>query len=731
MADEERRRDRELLGRRKSTAYEDMVKMFRKIQTGFQQQGRRADEIQDYWAIYNCEIDGNNYYNGESDLYVPIVHAAVEARKTRILNRLFPMSGRYIDVTSSDGSIPNEIAALLEDYVRQTHLRTRHIAALLRNGDVEGHYNLYVDWNRDSRWVVSRETRQPTVKLPQMMRPIDALDIEDEPVEGIEEREMFDQRPEVEVLHDSDVLVLPQTAGSVEAALRDGGSVTIIRRWTKEQLEDMLDRGEVRRGPTEELLELQGRVLENPASIEKSLIDAAGITEKGNSFQGYETWCVRDIPGEGRRLTKSLYAGYDLILSCRRNPMWNDKCQLISVPQQKVSGAFKGISPIKPGVASLQYYANQIAQQGADSATRSMVPIIMTDPAKNPRTSTMILHMGVIWECDPNSTRFAEFPKLWQDAIQIIGSCTAQIFQNMGVNPAMLPQQTGRPGAKRNQAEIAMEQTVDVLTTDEASSVVEEGVLTPVVTMWADYDHQFRDDEVTIKQYGELGSLATLQTVKPMQSATRYHFTWFGVEQARNAAQMQQQIAALNIYKGYEQILNKAGYMLDPAALLIQSAGNVFGWRMGRLLIKDMKSQLAMDPQTENGMLRDGFEVMVHPLDEDPKHIQAHMPLLQSSGPEAAAQARMHIQRHQMSMQMKAAAMMRQQQMQGQAGPGGGMPGAGPGGPPPGAGQAGGGPAPPMPGGAAAGPRVMRGPPGQIPPDQMPRAGAVVMPRKM
>jgi hypothetical protein len=738
MADEELRRDRELLGRKNSTSYEDMVKVFRKVQEGFQKQARRSDEIEDYWAIYNCEIDGNNYYNGDSDLYVPIVHAAVEARKTRILNRLFPMSGRYIDVTSSDGSIPNEIAALLEDYVRQTHLRTRHIAALLRNGDIEGHYNLYVDWNRSSRHIVSRETRQPAIKLPGMLRPIDALEAGPEPIEDIVPMEVFDQHPDVDVVHDCDVLVLPMTSAAVDKALRDGGSVNIIRRWTKEQLEEMIERGEIRRGPASELLEIGKRSLERPHDLSKNLLDAAGVHDSGNSYQGYETWCLRDVPGEGRRLTKSLYGGYDLILSCRRNPMWNDKCQLISEPQQKVSGAFKGISPIKPGVASLQYYANQIAQQGADSATRSMLPIIMTDPAKNPRTATMILNMAAIWEVDPNSTRFAEFPKLWQDAVQIISSLTAQIFQNMGVNPAMLPQQTGRPGAKRNQAEVAMEQTVDVLTTDEASSVVEEGVLTPMVTLWADYDHQFRDEEVTIKQYGELGSLAKLQTVKPMQSTTRYHFTWFGVEQARNAAQMQQQIAFLNVARGMSPDLNKAGYVLDPAAVIVQAAGNIFGWRMGRLIIKDMKSQLAMDPETENGMLMDGFEVMVHPLDEDPRHIQAHMPLLRDPDPEVAAQARMHIQRHQMSMQMKTAAMMRQQQMQGPAGAAGPQPGpgqaggggparpalGGPAPPPPG------GPAPPAPGGAALGPRVMRGPPGQIPPDQMPRAGAAIMPRK-
>jgi hypothetical protein len=64
------------------------------------------------------------------------------------------------------------------------------------------------------------------------------------------------------------------------------------------------------------------------------------------------------------------------------------------------------------------------------------------------------------------------------------------------------------------------------------------------------------------------------------------------------------------------------------------------------------------------------------------------------------------------SMQMKAMAMLQQQMQQpGQAqGPGGGGP---------------------RPGGQPAGPKLVRGPAGQIHPDQMPRAGAVGVPRKM
>jgi hypothetical protein len=46
-------------------------------------------------------------------------------------------------------------------------------------------------------------------------------------------------------------------------------------------------------------------------------------------------------------------------------------------------------------------------------------------------------------------------------------ACQTQIFQTLGVNPAMMPQSPAAT-TKRNQAEIANEQAVDLLTTADA-----------------------------------------------------------------------------------------------------------------------------------------------------------------------------------------------------------------------------------------------------------------------
>ena len=699
------RRDKELADRRNSKLYKDLIETFHRVRQGFQDQGKRSDDLNDYWDIYNCVNNAHQFYNGNSNIYVPIVYSAAEAIVTRYLNQTFPQSGRYIDATSSDGDVPHAMVALLEHYIRRAKLKTEVMPALIRCGEVEGHYHLLVDWNRYERHVVSRETRQPRVAMPGL-GPVDAES--EMPVVDMVEEVFLDEGPCLEVLLDADVLVQPVTAKSVDDALRQGGQVTVIRRWTKETLEKLIDDGEVMERPARELLEMSKK----PDSInpERSNQDAAGIKSGGKVFQVHEMFKVLPTD-EGDRLCSAIYGGSDLILSAKRIKYWNDRCPLLSVAQTKVAGSFKGAPKLGKGIDSLQYHANQVAQQAADSATYSMLPIIMTDPAKNPRTSTMIMNLAAIWEVDPNSTKFAEFPKLWQDGIALIQADMQMIFQAWGVNPSMLPQQTGRPGAKRNQAEVAMELQVDLLTTAVGCSTLEEGILTPFAEQAVDLDHQFRDDEMMVRVFGEFGSQAMMEKVPPQQNRARLNFTWFGVEQARNAQQLQQEIALLNQIRGMEPLLQKAGYQLDPAPFIEHAVGSVAGWRIGRQVLRDRRQLMTMDPKVENQILALGMPVMVHIGDDDPKHIQDHMPLTQSSDQIVAQNTQDHVQKHMMSMQAKE--MQHQMQQMGQQQPGQG-------------GQGG------MPQGGAqpAGPKLVRGPAGAIHPDQMARAGAVTVPRK-
>ena len=426
-------------------------------------------------------------------------------------------------------------------------------------------------------------------------------------------------------------------------------------------------------------------------------------------FLVYETWTNVEVGGD-QRLCRAYYGGDDQILGCKQNPYWCDEVPLISSPVEKVAGVFKGKSPTAD-VIDLQVLANDACNEGADAAHFSAMPIIMTDPEKNPKVGTMVLGLASIWETSPNDTQFAKFPELWKDSIERIASCKEEIFQTLGVNPAMIPQNTGTK-QKRNQAEIANEQQVDILTTADAVTVLEEGILTPWVqrVMW--YDHQFRDRSITVKQYGELGLKANMEEIPPIQMDHRFEYRWFGVEAARNAQQIQQQIAMANVIKGIPpQML--PGYRLNMVPLITRLSDNAFGHRLAPLIFEKIEG-ITVDPETENSLMAQGFETPIHPDDNDLEHMQSHMQAAQQG--DMHGLIRTHIMAHQQQMQAKAQAAQQAQNPKG-------LPG-GPGGAGPGVAGA------PKPGGQVDGPRLMKGPAGTIPADQMARAGAVGAPRK-
>lgn len=694
-------RDADLIGR--SAVKEQVLKIGRAVEKGFQDQNKRGESNLDYWNAYNSVLSDRQFYNGTSTLFLPFVHDAVEARKTRFANQLFPQNGRYVEVTTENGEVPHATMALLEHYVRASRLKTQVVEPLLVNGDVEGQYTLYVGWEETTRQVTRRVMKPVEVDLGggEMVE-----DPNEEPVADMEDEEIVESGPVIEVLSDNDVLVLPATARSIDHAISVGGSVSIIRRWSKEEIKRRRDRKEIDRKAADALIEAMGRKEQAERSnAPKAQADAAGIKLSGGNSTAvvYEIWTTLKI-GKDRRLCLIYWAGEETALTAKRCPYWCDRVPVLSTPMDKISGVFKGRSPLTD-VLDLQVLANDTINEAADSAHFSAMPIIMTDPSKNPRTESLVLAPAAIWKTSPTDTQFAKFPEMWKDGFERAMAIRGQIFQTLGVNPAMIPGTTGGR-SKRNQAEIAQEQQVDILTTAAAVTVLEENILTPLLTRILEYDHQFRDKPMMVRSFGEVGRKAIMEEIEPVQIDRRYEFRWFGVEAARNAAQMQQQIAGINVIRGIPP-QQYPGYRLNLAPLLVQMAENLFGPRLAPLIFTE-EQVISVDPMIENEMMEHGFDAPIHPGDDDMAHMQAHMQVLQATQ-DLHGTIRKHLTLHQQALAMKAAA---QQNAKAGAQGGGGAPGV------------------PQAGGQPSGPQSQPGAPGQIPVDQLNRAGAPQMPRK-
>jgi len=699
------KRDAELSGR--PQVKKQLLDVFADVQEGFTDQSDRTDGIMDNWDLYNCKLTDKQFYNGQSRIFLPYIADAVDARKTRFCNQIFPQSGRYVDVTTGDETLPDATIALIETYIRRAKLKTEVMPALCVNGDVEGQYTVYVSWAEEYRRVTRRE-RVANVVVEDVEFP--ELGEHDE----YQEEDETVGRPVVEAIHDADVLILPVSANSVSEAIAADGSATILRRWTKGRIRRAIDDGEIVAEAGKALLtEMQKAQKGQMRDTAERLAAAAGIKDNGAYALVYETWTNLKVDGRWM-LCVAFYGGDDNVLGCKRCPYWCDLPPILSVPVRKMTGVLKGKAPVDR-VATIQIFANDTINEAADTAHFSAMPIVMSDPEKNPKTNTMVLGLGAVWETSPKDTQFAQFPELWVNGMNRAMQCQTQIQQSLGVNPAMMPMTTGGD-SKRSQAEIANEQQVDILTTADAVSVLEDGILTPLIQRIVEYDHQFREKKTTVAVYGGMGARANMEDVEPIQLNKRFEFSWLGVEAARNAAQLQQQIAGMNILKGIPPQMYP-GYRLNLKPAIESMTLSMFGPRLAPLIFEKVEG-VTVDPMIENTMLENGFMTEVHPADDDELHMTDHMAALQAmGGVDPHGTFRDHIAKHQQQVMMKSQAAIAAQSGGTPGSPGGmGQPGA--------AGT-------PAPGGQADGPRPLRGPPGMIHPDEMAAAGAVGMPRNM
>lgn len=652
---------------RRAGVKKQLLELFDEVEKGFSDQSSRADEIADYWDIFNCKLNGHQFYSGNSQIFVPIVANAVNARKTRFVNQMFPTNGRNVEVISQDGELPYAEMSLLEHYIDRAKLRTEVMPALMKNGDCEGQYSICINWEKRKRFVTWKTWEAPPMEDGSVNPAAGEI-------ETIKHEELEDQFPTVEVIADADLLVLPSTAASIPEAIATGGSVTVIRRWTKAKIRAMVREGVIREDTAESLIGQMTEESSKPGTQNKVHLEAAGIKREGGLafLLVYQTWSILKVKG-ARRLCECFYGGEDNVLGARRNPLWSDKVPVISVPVEKVAGSFKGVSKIKP-VADIQYFANDAVNEAADSAAYALLPIVMTDPTKNPRIGSMVLSLAAVWETSPQDTQFAQFPQLWQHGFEMVAAAKAEVAQALSVSPAALTGGGASKKSKPSQAEVAQEQQVDILTTADAVTVVEQGILSPMLEMFVEMDHQYRDTELQVKSFGRMGMEAKMQSVPPVQFDTRYQYRWFGVEQARAAQQIQQQIAMTNVLRGIppEQM---GGYRLNLAPLAVQLSENAFGPRLAPLILESPEAQMPVPVEQENSLLLNGFEVPTHPQDDDEQHIKAHAMVLQDAEGKSAPNAKKtqkHIWDHMQQLAKKQQAGA--QQPQGEPGiPGGEM----------------------------------------------------------
>ena len=632
-----------------SEIYKKCADMYPALRTAYKNRDEADDSIEEYWHIYNADPDDNQMYAGNSKCYVPVVRDAIGARAKRTLKQLFPSKFKHVEAVGSDGVNPSPQLAMLEHYIRKTKLKSI-VRSMLIAGDVTGQWNLYIDWQKTSRNVVNMVKRNSVVEDLELVDPTETENVE-------EEAEVIEAGPDIVDFATEDLVVIPPTCTDLNKA-----DISCLKlRMSKEQIKALISDNVFILDDDSDLgkwiSDRKGREKQNP---DKKRTGDAGIKTEGTLKYALIYWAQAYIEFEkGKKSLADIYfAGENEVVGILRAKQWGQKRSIISAPVERISGSFNGISKVE-AVKRLQWNLNDFWNMGQDSAMYSLLPVVMTDPEKNPNYAMMVFGLAAVWPVSPQSTQFASFPALWKDSVQMCESIKAQIHQSLDVNEMMMGAMP--KGRKNNAAVGAQQQEQSVAVTDNAERFEEE-ILTPLMERMFEYDAQYRDDDLTVLQQGEIGVQASVQQIPPQQWGERYFFQWAGTNFIKNMAMMQQQIATMNVLRGIPpQQLN--GRKLDITPIIESLVENVFGAELGARILIDDRNKYSVPPQVEDEMLYNGIMVMVHEGDDDAKHIQDHQASAQSTG-DPTGQIRTHIQMHMKQMEQKRQMAVGQQQGQ-------------------------------------------------------------------
>lgn len=681
-----------------SDAYEKASKLYDKIVKCYENQQSRADDIEEYWSIYNAEPDENQTYMGDSQCYIPATRDAINARVKRTLAQLFPINHKHVEAVGPTGQSPTSVLSLLEHYIRQTKLK-EIVRADLISGDTTGQWGLYVDWCKSYRRVTE------IVRKPRIKEHVDLeVEIEDETEEEdkIETKEVVTEGPDIVQFAAEDLAVYPPTVDSIESAT----AVSLKLRMSKEKVQEMIDQGTFVGVDADQMFDETNDSTKDYKVPQKKRTSEAGVKSQG-TFKYclvFEVAC--DLPFDDPKVKEPAlvyFWGQDRIAGIIKSPYWSGRRPIISAPVEKVSGSFYGISKIKP-IKFLQWNLNDYWNMGQDSAKYALLPIVMTDPLKTPQYQSMVMGLAAVWLADPNSTKFAEFPPLWKDSMQICQNIKTQIWESLDVNEAMMGKMP--QGRKNNQLVGNMQQEQQINIIDHAKRY-EECILNPLTERIFELDQQFRTDTLTVETMGEVGVRAMMMPIEPQQFGKTYAFRWVGTSFQMGMQRMQQMIATMNVLRGIPpQQLN--GRRFDATPILEYIVEQVYGPELAPRIFIDERNLFTIPPDIENNMLHNGLPTEVHPGDNHQEHIKSHDEAARLTL-DTGGLYRTHIMEHMKALQAQMQQRMGQQQQQQ-----GGAPGI------PGGGQPGVAGTPRI--GAQPGQPRLQGPPGMIPQDNM--AGA-------
>lgn len=613
----------------------------------------------EYYNMWNVVKDQNHYYEGMSNLFIPEVRKNVEDQTRQLTEAAFPNEDFFQVVPGQSGTKEGALAQkqMRMHQIRQSKLR-RNYFKFNRQKCLYGTSVAYVPWTDKTRSVfkrvadadgklVPKKTKVELFRGPDFVPkdlflwyPLDAR------------KEDFIESGCVELYSATRFDVLKKEKkgelwGAEQVLASAGNSLAT------DELNSIILRAEAADLP----LDSQGQM--GVADLSKDPV------QKGDhvvalifaDIEMPEAVMDDEDPDLPVPMMIEIYNNNHVGL-VKRNPFYHQTPPYV-VGKYILPNAneFYG-QGIPHAIKYMQYEINTKAEQGMDSATLALNPIIIIDPALAAGDADFEVSPGAKWFVPPQAVKLGQIPDTTSVAYQAINQLRSQITDFSDQSP-VVPQQLAGKSRSATQADIVdriLQVTIKTFQLQDEMDVLE-----PLMEMWESLTDQHIEEDQVIMVLGSGSKDWKSKIIARNALIGNYRYIWHLSSQTANktiaARQMIDLLKVINSIPPEERIKINFNYG-EYISILWTELLNL----PGKERIIPSPNREGQDPKIEHRMLELGMEIEVSPLDEDLAHGVEHIGLLESLKKKDPLRPKLeeHIQKHQESHQKKQRVQLQQ-----------------------------------------------------------------------
>lgn len=546
--------------------------------------------LEDEWrSILRMKMmihDGGRRYFGRSDAYLPIYAKNSQTLTSAITRGLFP-SDEYLDVMDRNGDSEKALrvkAAIQWEFDRVARLRNNVKPWIQQLVDL-GNSPLKIMW------------KQRTVRRGKLRMNMDL---------GLPEPLFATDRLEgLQVSYRSmlSLYMWPTSAASLDECTLIFEDIEVPRQVAKERIEKGIWQNTASALtppiPANYILN-QSDIHSNVYGMSPPATPAMGGNRLGSQLVYTEVWTFMRLPADAYLdhedkqeplPVKLTLAGGDVI-ECIRNPFFHQQAPYRLARMNVQPGLFYGYGAGRLA-RTLQYLANDFANQANDCGIYSMNPILKVNPTQlvGPLRP---LAPGVPWYMtDPNAVTFDRPPpEIGQTGLAWMQTWMGMAQDFGGAPPLLQGQGASRSAKTATGAQILQRNAMMPL--QDVVEDLEQDVFVPLMYMTHALQQQFRDQAIITAVAGQP------LKVDPADLVIDPEFLWMGSSQASNQAQRAQQ--AMQFVQGIMPLvplLAQQGYVFNPVPVLQRIWNDGLGFR-------NFDKVVEQNPQAAQAMMAAG-----------------------------------------------------------------------------------------------------------------------------